>query len=237
MKRDHEWHSYFNKINWSIKEIDVATMLNVKSMVKEVLDKDVIKIFKIIKRNPRIFRLELDCGTVLRFEIMPLKSLHLIKLQEIALLHHDGTPKIIFYKIIGKRIFKFSEWIHGKVVAEVKHLEKVNVKIGEMLAKLNNIKDPKTGLFLTNGEIAMTNLIWTKEEKIFAIDHDRLCSVNESGLDKMVLKNIVKRIQYKDRADMFLDGYSKYRDITNILKIGNESNWSWGKRKIKPAYK
>jgi hypothetical protein len=233
MKNNYKWNSYFKEINWSIKEININGMINVKQMVKEELNKDIVKIFKIMKPNPRIFRIELDDKTVLRFEIMPAQSLHLIKLHELSFLYHDGTPEVIFYKVIGNKIFKFSEWIHGKLVSEVKHLEKVNVKIGEMLAKLNNIQDPKTGLFITNGEISMSNLIWTKDEKVFVIDHDRLRAVKENNLDEIVLKNMVKRIQYKDRIDMFLDGYSKYRDITGILKIANERNWTWGKRKLR----
>jgi len=223
--RDHDnWNQYFPKINWSTLEIADHKMLDVRNIIKNELGREVVKIFKIMKRNPRIFRIELDDDSVLRFEIIDLKLLPRIKLQEFVFLHHDGTPKIVFYKIIGNKIFKFSEWIYGKLVDEVNHNEIVN------------IKEPKTGLFITNGEINSTNLIWTIEEKIFIIDHDKLCTVNESGLDQMVVKNIVKRIQFKDRRDMFLKGYSEYRDIDGILKFGKKCGWTWGKRKIKPAH-
>ena len=198
------------------------------------MGREVVKIFKIMKSNPRVFRVELDDGSVLRFETIPLKVLHRIEFQELALLHHhDGMPKIIFYKIIDNIIYKFSEWIYGKIVAEVVDVERVHIKTGEMLAKLNNIQDPKTGLFLTNGEISSTNLIWTKEENIFIIDHDRFTAENENGLDRMVVKNIAKRIQYKDRMHMFLKGYSKYRDIDGVLKCGKKLNWTWGGKKLK----
>lgn len=236
MKKDNKWHSYFSKINWTIKKIKINSMLNVRDMIKEELNKDVIRIFKIMKKNPRIFRIELNDGTVLRFEIISLKDLHKIEIQDIASMYHDGTPKVIFYKIVGKKIFKFSEWIHGKLVTEIMHLEKVNVKTGELLGKLNNIKDPKTGLFITNGEISSTNLIWTKDEKVFSIDQGQLCAVSEKNLDIIVVKTIVKRIRYKDRSDMFLKGYSKYRDISGVLKIGNEKKWKWGHREMIPPY-
>jgi len=153
MKNHDNWNQYFPKINWSILEIPDNKMAKVRNMIKDELGRKVVKIFKIMKRNPRIFRIELDDDRVLRFEILDLKLLGRIKLQEFVFLHHDGTPKIVFYKTIGSKIFKFGEWICGKLVAEVLDEKIVNIKIGEMLAKLNNVKDPKTGLFITNGEI------------------------------------------------------------------------------------
>ena len=233
MKENNKWlwYGYFSKINWSIKEIPIKTMVTVCNMVKEKLNKDVVKIFKIIKKNPRIFRLELSDGSVLRFEIIDLKFFHLIELQEEALLHHKGTPKIIFYKTVGKKIFKFSEWIHGKTVSEVQHLEKVFITVGETLAQLNNIEYKSTGLYLTNGELNITNVIWTEDEKIFIIDHDRLKAVEESKLDFFVLQNLIKRMQYRDRVDMFLSGYSKYRSVDGVIKLGNKKDWTWKNKK------
>jgi len=237
MKQDHEWYKDFKKINWSIQKIDMSTMLRVKKMIKEVFNRDVVRCFKVIKRNPRVFRIELDDGTVMRFETVSRKLLPLIKLQEVAYLHHDGTPKVLFYKKVGRKFYKFSEWIDGQLVMAVQHLDKVQIKIGEMMAKLNNIKDPVTGLYITNSEINNTNLIWTKDEKIFSIDQDTLRALSQKGLDLIIFKNIVKRTKYKDRADMFLKGYSRYRDTSGILKVGNARNWTFGKKSMKRTFK
>lgn len=233
MKENNKWlwYGYFSEINWSIKKIPIRTMVGACNMVKEELNKDVVKIFKIMKRNPRIFRFELSDGSVLRFEIIDLKFFHLIELQEEALLHHKGTPKIIFYKILGKRIFKFSEWIHGKIVSEVQHMNKVFVTMGETLAQLNKIEYKSTGLYLTNSELGMSNVVWTEDEKIFIIDHDRLKAVKESKLDASVFINLVKRVIYKDRVDMFLRGYSKYRSVDGVIKLGNKKDWTWKNKK------
>ena len=235
MKKDNEWYSHFSKLNWSIKEIDINERpgLTIKNMIKKELNKDVLRIFKVMKRNPRVYKVDLNDGTVLRFEIMNLAEHNKILLQNTANLYHDGTPKIIFYKIVGKRIFKFSEWIHGKLLAEVSHLEEVNIKEGEMFAKLNNIKDPKTGLFITIGEINNTSMIWTEDRRLVIIDQGTIRALSEAGIDGVVYKNLIKRVKYKKRIDMFLEGYSKHRDISNILKIANKSNWRFGKKKLK----
>lgn len=235
MKQDNEWYSHFSKLNWSIKKINInqKPALAIKNMIKKELNKDVLRIFKVMKRNPRVYRVELNDGTVLRFEVVSLNSLKMINLQNTASLYHDGTPKIIFYKKVGKKIFKFSEWIHGKLLAEVSHLEEVNIKAGEMFAKLNNIKDPKTGLFITIGEINNTSMIWTEDKRLVIIDQGTIRALTENKIDGVVYKNLVKRMKYKKRIDMFLQGYSKHRDISNILKIANKRNWTFGKKRVK----
>ena len=235
MNQDNEWYSYFSKINWSIQEINKnqKPAPAIKNMIKEELNKNVLRIVKVIKRNPRVYRVELDDGTVLRFEIMNLAEHNKILLQNTANLYHDGTPKIIFYKIVGERIFKFSEWIHGKLIAEVEHLEEVNIKTGEMFAKLNNIKYPKTGLFITVGEINNTSMIWTEDKRLVIIDQGTIRALSEAGIDGVVYKNLIKRIKYKKRIDMFLEGYSKHRDISGILKMAKENNWTFRKKKAK----
>ena len=40
-------------------------------------------------------------------------------------------------------------------------------------------------------------------------------------------------MKYKKRIDMFLEGYSKHRDISGILKMAKENNWTFGKKKAK----
>jgi hypothetical protein len=237
MKQEHKWDSHFSKINWSTKEINHNEMRDAIDMVKTELNKNVLKILKIMKRNPRVFRLELDDQSVLRFDRFRYEAgrLNMIRLQEIVLEKYNCIAKIITYKKIGRKLLQLSEWVDGYLLAEVAHNEKVMRKTGEMFAKLNNILDPKTGLFITIGEINNTSMIWTEDEKPVIIDLGTIRALKTNGIDEVVLKNLVKRIQYKDRADMFLEGYSKYRDIDGILKLANESNWSWGKRKIKPA--
>jgi len=235
MSQEHKWDSYFDHINWRVVEIDHATMTDAISMVQEVLKKDVIKIIKIMKRNPKVFRLELNDQTNLRFDRFPYDDVHLnmIKLHEIILKNYDCVPKIISYKKVGKKILKLSEWIDGYLWAEVSHIEKVNKNIGEIYAKINNLQDPKTGLFITIGEINNTSTIWTENETPVIVDLGTIRCLNKGGIDHTVYKNLVKRVVYKDRIDVFLDGYSKHRDISGILELAKKHNWTFGKRKAR----
>jgi hypothetical protein len=235
MNQDHKWDEYFHKMNWSTKEIDKFGMKGVIDMVKTELNKDVLKILKIMKGKGSCIRLELDDQTALRFDRFRNvdKNIEMIRLEEIVLENYDCIPKIISYKKSGKKILKLSEWIDGYLWVEVKRLEKVNRKIGEMFAKLNNLKDPNSGLFITVSDINKTNIIWDKDENPIIVDLGTIRVENKSGIDQVVYKNLVKRVVYKDRIDVFLDGYSTYRDISGILKISKEKNWTFGKRKIK----
>jgi len=235
MNQEHKWDSYFSKINWSTKEINHREMPDAVDMVKKELNKKVLKILKIMKRKPKVFRLELVDQTVLRFDKFRYRTeiLNRIRLQEIVLEKYDYIPKIIAYKKSGKNLLQLSEWINGYLFAEVAHNEKVIRKTGEMFAKLNNMRDSETGLFITVSEINNTNIIWTEDEKPVIIDLGTIRAVKTNGIDEVVYKNLVKRIVYKKRIDIFLDGYSKYRDISGVLKLAKSRNWTFGKKKIK----
>lgn len=235
MSQKHKWDSYFPTINWKVIEIDRNKMTDAILMVKEELNKDVLKILKIIKHNPKNFRLELDDQTALRFDRFWYSNmeLNMIKLHEIVLKNYNCVPKIISYKKVGNKLLKLSEWINGYLWGEVSHIEKVNKKIGEMYAKLNNLKDPKTGLFITVSEINNTGIIWTEDETPVIVDVGTIRSLNKNGIDNVVYKNLVKRVVYKDRIDTFLEGYSKHRDISGILELAKKNNWTYGKRRMK----
>ena len=103
-----------------------------------------------------------------------------------------------------------------------------------MLAKLNNIKDPKTNLYITISDLNSTNILWTNKDEIpIIVDVGTIRSLKKEGIDKVVYKTLIKRIKYKNRIDMFLEGYSKYRDISRILKMEKNRNWKYGKKKLK----
>ena len=235
MNQKHKWDTHFSKINWHTKEIPHNNMTDAVDMVKTELNKDVLKILKIMKSNPKVFRLELDDQTVLRFDRFQYEPgrLTMIRFQEIILEKYDCIPKIISYKKNGKRLLQLSEWINGYLYTEVAHDENIIRKTGEMFAKLNNIRAPKNGLFITVSDINGTNIIWSEDEKPVIVDLGTIRVLKKSGIDKIVYKNLVKRIVYKKRIDIFLDGYSKYRDISGILKLADNNNWTFGERKIK----
>ena len=235
MSQDHKWDDYFSKINWSTTEISRYEMLDAIDMVKTELNKNVLKILKIMKRNPRVFRIELDDQTAVRFERFHHRAgeLNMVRLQEIVLEKYDCIPRIISYKKSGRNILQLSEWIDGYLYGEVAHIEKVIRETGEMYAKLNNIRDPKTGLFITVSEINSTSIVWNKDENPVIVDLGTIRALNEGGIDATVYKNLVKRIVYKKRIDIFLDGYSKYRDISGVLKLAKKHSWTFGKKKVK----
>jgi hypothetical protein len=235
MNQNHKWDEYFSHINWSTKQIDRTHMNDAIDIVKKELNRDVVKILKIMKKHPRVFRLELDDKTVLRFERIRYNNVILnnIRLERVVLKKYKCIPKIIYCKRGGAGLLKLSEWIDGFLFGELKEDLEANKKIGEMYAKLNNIQDPKTGLFITVSEINNTNIVFNVNGDPIIVDLETIRSVNKKGIDSAVYKNLVKRIVYKDRIDMFLNGYSKYRDISGILELAKKNNWRHGKRKMK----
>ena len=67
--------------------------------------------------------------------------------------------------------------------------------------------------------------MWTKDKRIFIIDHGRM-KVSKD-IDSSLQKVLLKRLLNKRERDLFLEGYSKYRNPDRIIEIANKKNWMW----------
>lgn len=197
----------------------------VRNYLKEWLDVEVIDVSKISSMSGvlKTYKIDIKNGESIRLDINFPGNLN--KLQKIALNNNIEFPKILLIK----DGYKFSQWVEGVMLARVWDIAEVFSKSGDLVGRLNCVKDPDSGKFLTNSEFSSTNSIWTEDKKVFIIDHDRLKTSDNP--DDSVVQILLKRIREKERINLFLKSYSKYRGINNIMEKIERRNWNWDKRK------
>ena len=195
---------------------------NIKKVIKKKLGKEVISSIGIGFRGKKIkaYKIIIKNGDPLRLDIKKHTD-EITRLQIIANKTDIEIPKVVF--VHGH--YKCSEWIEGIMLHQVWNIAEVFVKTGDLVARLNLIKDPLTKEFLVNGEVSSTNAIWTPDKKVYIIDQGRMRT--NSNPDKSVVMILLKRIREKERINLFLKTYSKYRDIDNIMKMIEKRNWKW----------
>jgi len=165
----------------------------------------------------KTYKIITDENLLLRLDIKHLESK--TKLQLIVNKYDIEIPRII--GIFGK--YKVSEWIDGTMLLNVVDIPEVFIKSGELMARLNSIKiDNK---FVTNSEFSLSNAIWTKDKKVYLIDHGKMRLVNNT--DKSIVQILLKRIKDKTNIELFLKGYSKYKEIYKIKQILDKYNYNW----------
>ena len=194
-------------------DVQGKMLKKIDNMTKRILKKGTKRAF-CLKTNNVVFKVELMNKRFVRLD-MNYKS-KLVEMQKIGLAS-GVIPNIVSYSQVGTQFVKFSEWIDGVMLLLVWNLEKPFVKFGESVARLNNVK--YKNMFLINSDMNSGNVIWTKDEKVYIIDLCKLKLVgNEYRVDASVATHIVKKLKNKKRANLFLEGYSKYRNVDNIKK-------------------
>jgi len=205
---------------FDIKPVEGKLLKNIRNIIKNKLNKKVVSGIKICRRNKvKACKIIIENDDPLRLDIK--YSRLITRLQMVANKTDIEIPKVIL--IEGQ--YKFSEWIEGVMIRDVWDVNEVLIKSGDLIGRLNLIKDPVTNYFLTNSEFSGTNAVWTKDKKVYIVDHGRMKS--QLNPDDSVVALLLKRIQKKERINLFLKGYSKYRDVTNIIKGLDERNWQW----------
>lgn len=182
-------------------------------------------VFQIIKKR-RVYRVNLEDGTNLRLDIYLKNEVPIKRFLYQKLAYEKGVhvAKIIDVFKIDKKIWKISEWIEGVRIGDVWNLSKMFEKCGEQIASLNLVKDPESGNYLGLADFTKLNLIWTEKEEVYIIDFlvsPRLV------VDMSVVKTLVISLKTKNRADVFLKGYMKFRSVDKIMEILEEKNWKW----------
>lgn len=195
-----------------------------KNIVRRKLGQTVTGITKIYtNKGVKTYKVDIRDSSSLRLDLK--FDSRIMKLQNVAVKNNIEFPKVIF--VDGKH--KFSEWIDGVMLVRVWNIAEVFIKSGDLVGRLNLVKDPVSNQFLMNAEFSSTNAVWTKDKKVYIIDHDRLkTSLNPDG---SVVQILLKRVREKERINVFLKAYSKHRSIDNIMKMIEKRNWSWDSRK------
>jgi tRNA A-37 threonylcarbamoyl transferase component Bud32 len=207
-------------IPFDIITIKGKILTDIKDIVRKRLGKKVFECIGIArKKTIKAFKVSLENNVFLRVDINYPKER--TRLQIVANQIDIEIPKVIFVE----REYKFSEWIDGVMLKDVYNLAEVFIKSGDLMGRFNNIKDPITNKFLTNSEFSTTNAIWTDNKKVYLIDHGKM-NVS-SNPDSSIVQILLKRIREKERILLFLDAYSKYRNIESILSAIEKRNWFW----------
>lgn len=187
--------------------------------VRNNLGKEVIRVIK-IKYNKRVYKVLLKGGGIIRIDFRQSK-----KITRLQMLVYNGGVKVA--KVLKSGRVKLSEWIKGQDLYFVKNLPEVNIQLGELLGKLNTVKE--NDKYVAVGDINNTNFIWTKNKELYLIDLGDLCLLD---YDKAMLKvagGVSKRVA-KNRRKWFYEGYAKYHNIDQFIKIVNEYDKVFGKK-------
>ena len=178
-----------------------------------------------IRKNRQVYKLVFKKISPMRLDIgYPPK---IARMQQIAYDNKIEVPKIIKLVGKGKTGYKYSEWITGVLLMHVWNLAEVFYKSGDLMGRMNLVQDPVDGKFLSNSEWSAPNAVWTPDKKIYIIDHGRMKTVEKT--DMTVVKVVLKRIRNKERINVFLDGYSQYKNVDFIKKQIEARNWYWNK--------
>jgi len=198
---------------------------NIKKIIMGRLNKKVTNVYKISNRKgvTKTFKIDIENSPSLRLDIRFPGNLN--RLQKVATNHNIEMPKIVFIQ----DGYKFSEWVEGVMLHKVWDIADVFIKSGDLVGRLNKVRDPQTKGFLMNAEFSSTNAIYTNSKKVYIIDHDRLKT--SSNPDASVVQIALKRIREKERILLFLESYSKHRKIDEIMKAIEKRNWNWDERK------
>lgn len=135
------------------------------------------------------------------------------KYQDLAYKNKINVPKIIQVFSTVKGNCKISEWIYGKRIGYFWDDMYMFKKCGELLGKLNTIKDNTTNLFLSADDFSKPNVVMTEKNEVFIIDVIIKPRVNIDGSIFKILKDHIKE---KVRINNFLKGYFKYRNCDHI---------------------
>lgn len=203
------------------KEIGGALLKLFSKTVRNDLGKQIIKVIK-VKSNKIVYKAWLEGGGIIRIDHEQLRSKEISRIQ---MLVHDSGVKVPKVFVSGR--IKLSEWIDGVDLYFVKNLPEANIQLGELLGALNTVKE--NGRYAAQGDIGSTNFIWAKDKELYMID---FCSLRLTDYDDAMLRTaagVCKRVA-KNQREWFYEGYAKYHNIDQFIKLVNELDKIFGKK-------
>lgn len=199
------------------------TIKFISNVIKSSIGYDTQNVIK-VRSDKAVYKVTCDKGNV-RVDLSKRYFRGSVE-QQIAYDSGVNVPKIYCLKYNPK--IKISEWIDGELVLNLSGVDDNELfsKYAILVAKLNSIKHEN--LFLTNGDLNLGNLIWTPSREIYMIDLEKLKFVDD--ITESIVKLLLKRIRNRSRIDIFLEEYSKYKNIDSIISKCNQMNWIWRKK-------
>lgn len=185
------------------------------------LDKQIIKVIK-AKPNRGVYKAWLEGGGIIRIDHKQARSKEISRIQ---MLVHDSGVKVP--KVFVSGGIKLSEWIDGVDLYFVKNLPEANIQLGELLGALNTVKE--NGRYAAQGDIGNTNFIWTKDKELYMIDFGSLRLTNYGDALRRTAAGVCKRVA-KNRREWVYEGYAKYHNIDQFIKLVNECDKIFGKK-------
>lgn len=174
-------------------------------------------------KKRKVYKIESE-GILYRFD--PTYSKHLIEVHRLLLENNVNVPKILDVKEFEDSgyVFKLSEWIVGDLWKHIAGNPKIYSLMGEQVAKMNLTKY-KHG-FIGCTDINSSGVVYNGKD-VYLIDLGR--SKAKINPDGSVAQMLMKRVVNKERMQIFLDEYSKFRPVDGIIRLLNQRNWRWKK--------
>jgi len=212
--------------------------------VKREFKKNVSNIYTVGNKK-RVWCIECSDGTKLRYDHYHKKY---IKLQMLVWSKGLNVPKVL-KEVDFPQKTRFCEWIEGKLIREMWREDEVFIKAGELMAQINNIRCPTTKKYITNSDFNPSNLVWTKDKKLYMIDFNTAKKWDSpKDVDRLAASCIAKYYQYwpkwadqnkekkirgpRKKMELFLEGYQKYRDTKQIVRLLNKCKWQFNKQEF-----
>jgi len=135
-------------------------------------------------------------------------------------------PKIYNIEEKGNRFYKYSEWIEGNTIQyEMDNkpdlIEEICGDLGRYVNELYNVNN------ITAVDSHFKNFVWSNNKVIY-IDLKKLLYRNYEEHISQMSKICLKGCKGDDRkAFYFLKSYSKYRDVSPIIKECDNREWQW----------
>jgi len=179
-----------------------------------------------IRKGRGVHRVNLEEGINLRLDICQKKKFQEKETLYQKLAYEKGVhvAKTIGIFRVKNQIWKVNKWIEGVRIGDVWNLSKMFEKCGEQIARLNLVKDVESGNYLGLGDFNGLNLIWTNKEEVYIIDFYVWPRI---VVDESVVKTLIMGLRTRNRADVFLKGYMRFRSIDKIMEILEKNNWKW----------
>lgn len=212
---------------WDNIEIKDEKLTAIRRIFREKGYPEVSKVIQVSKIRP-VYRVYTKIGGSIRFD-WGYVSEEAIRLQSLAFGQGVSVPRLLSFCKRDGMIFKFSEWVEGKEIIFVWNKAKMFIEAGKMLGHLQSVKDPKTGLRLFNKGFTSKNAVWTNYDKVNFVDCDKLAlrENDDKFLDYEMAKTSIKRIAERKRIDLFMKGYSNYRNPESVYGLMKSMNWNW----------
>jgi hypothetical protein len=195
--------------------IEGEKLYQIKKCILENLNIEVDKVF-LVSKHKTVFHVITKDNSNLRIDLTTkFPKRKKLFYQRLAYENKINVPKIIDVFQCGDLAYKVSEWIEGKRIGYFWDNLKMFEKCGELIAKVNLLKDPFGSNNLVVVDLSKPNAVWTSNEEVFVVD---VIITPSKNVDSHAVKFLKNHVKDESKIKAFLSGYSKFRDPSTIIK-------------------